>query len=63
MVGLGRVQTRPKARSEGVLGDPDPPRAFFGGPEQDLSKKILAQDPSLGLIQFLFPPKNHTNLS
>ena len=33
-VGLGRAWTRP----EGVLGDPNLTRAFFGGPEADRAK-------------------------
>ena len=31
--GSGQDPTRPEARPEGVFGDPDPTRAFFGGPE------------------------------
>ena len=33
--GSGPEPARPEARPEGVLGDPDPSRAIFGGPELD----------------------------
>ena len=42
-LGMGRVQTRPEARPEGVLGDPDPSRAIFGGPEVDPRQFFLAR--------------------
>ena len=45
LLGMGRVQTRPEARPEGVLGDPDPSRAIFGGPEVDPSKIFRTRNP------------------
>ena len=44
-LGLGRAWTRPEARPEGVLGDPNPTRAFFGGPEADPSKIFRTRNP------------------
>ena len=37
--GSGLDLTRPKARPEGVFGDPAATRTFFGGPEVDRGKK------------------------
>ena len=41
--GSGPDLARPEARPEGVLGDPDPSRAIFGGPKVDPREFFLAR--------------------
>ena len=53
--GSGLDPTRPEARPEGVFGDPDPTRTFFGGPEQDPSKIFLTRDPAWSTLVHISP--------